>query len=153
MPVYTQLSELAIYPSGNFLISGGQYPKRATVSQLVQNDLDAFAIAPIVHRLLLSLEVTAYLPDGSVQVLIWTNGSRSDWRPIYYFGQPVSLPKGTRIELTVYVDDPNGDRERSGNILKNPERIDLSSEALCSLFVANQANRASMNPTGSGHRH
>jgi hypothetical protein len=44
-----------------------------------------------------SLEVTAYMPDGAVEHLIWIRGWRPEWVRTYYFLHLVRLPKGTRI--------------------------------------------------------
>ena len=44
-----------------------------------------------------SLEVTAYLPDGAVERLIWIRDWRPEWARTYWFLHPVRLPAGTRI--------------------------------------------------------
>ena len=44
-----------------------------------------------------SLEVTAYLPDGAVERLIWIRNWRPEWARTYYFLHPMRLPKDTRI--------------------------------------------------------
>ncbi|MGO4880633.1 MAG: c-type cytochrome [Bryobacteraceae bacterium] len=44
-----------------------------------------------------SLEVTAYLPDSTVERLIWIRNWRPEWARTYYFLHPVRLPRGTRI--------------------------------------------------------
>jgi hypothetical protein len=46
-----------------------------------------------------ALEVAAYLPDQSVERLIWVREFRPRWKRAYYFRRPVSLPKGTRLLL------------------------------------------------------
>ena len=46
-----------------------------------------------------SLEVTAYIPGGAVEQLIWIRGWRPEWARTYYFQHPVRLPKGTRIAV------------------------------------------------------
>jgi hypothetical protein len=46
-----------------------------------------------------AVEVTACLPDGSIQHLIWTRAYRPRWKLSYYFRIPVELPKGTRLML------------------------------------------------------
>jgi hypothetical protein len=47
-----------------------------------------------------SMEVTACLPDGAVQRLIWLRNYRPRWNRTYLFREPVRLPKGTRIAVS-----------------------------------------------------
>jgi hypothetical protein len=46
-----------------------------------------------------AVEVTACLPDGSVEHLIWIRTYHAQWKQTYYFRRPVSLPKGTKLML------------------------------------------------------
>ena len=45
------------------------------------------------------LEVSACLPDGTVQHLIWIRTYHPQWKLAYYFREPVTLPKGSRLIL------------------------------------------------------
>jgi hypothetical protein len=45
------------------------------------------------------LEVVACLPDQTVRRLLWIRNFRPEWNRVYYFREPVGLPKGTRILL------------------------------------------------------
>jgi hypothetical protein len=47
-----------------------------------------------------SLEVTAYLPDGEVEHLIWLRNYRKEWTRTYAFLQPITLPKDTDIRVS-----------------------------------------------------
>src|SRR5207249_1208433 len=73
------------------VIRVGAEPQQLKTSITTQSDAEALAIRPRVHPLVVSLQATAYLPDGSEQVLIWTLGYQFDWEPTYYFKQPVAL--------------------------------------------------------------
>jgi mono/diheme cytochrome c family protein len=42
-------------------------------------------------------EVTASLPDGSVERLLWVRTFRPEWKTTYYFREPLSLPAGTKV--------------------------------------------------------
>jgi len=46
-----------------------------------------------------ALEVTACLPDGSVEHLIWIRNYHPQWKLTYCFRTPVELPKGTKLML------------------------------------------------------
>jgi hypothetical protein len=52
-----------------------------------------------------ALEVSACLPDGAVEHLIWIRDFHPQWKLAYYFRQPVVLPKGTKLLL--YSHDGN----------------------------------------------
>ena len=45
------------------------------------------------------LEVVACLPDQTVRRLLWIRNFRPEWNRVYYFREPLVLPKGTRILL------------------------------------------------------
>ena len=59
------------------------------------------------------LELTAALPDGTVERLIWIRSYHPRWKLAYYFREPVELPKGTKLLLF----SPNG--SKASLILKN----------------------------------
>jgi hypothetical protein len=45
-------------------------------------------------------EVSAYLPNGEVQHLLWICDKQSNWKQAYIFREPVTLPLGTKIRVT-----------------------------------------------------
>jgi mono/diheme cytochrome c family protein len=92
-------------------------------------DRQAIAIRPLVHPLLTSFQATAYRPDGSEEVLIWTRGYKFDWRPTYYFKQPVQMPKGTRLEIIVYVDNSDTNPNNPNDPAKPVRWAELTSAA------------------------
>ena len=49
------------------------------------------------------MELTAFLPDGSVRPLVWLRDYRSDWPSPLVFADPVPLPRGARLVLTTYL--------------------------------------------------
>jgi hypothetical protein len=51
----------------------------------------------------ISMELTAFLPDGSVRPLVWLRDYRSDWPSPLVFADPVPLPRGARLVLTTYL--------------------------------------------------
>lgn len=118
-------------------------PKSAELQNLklsltTDGDAEAVAIRPCTHPLLVSMQATAYRPDGTQEVLIWARGYQSDWEPTYFFKQPVVLPKGTRIEVIAYFDNSD-DNPNNPNPAKPVRWSELSSRPLCSLLVATPA--------------
>lgn len=99
------------------------------------SDGEAIAIRPVAHPLLLSLQAAAYRPDGTTEVLIWTRGHSFDWRPIYYFKEPVMLPKGTRVEAVAYFDNSERQISNPHALAAQSRVLDLTPDFLCSLLL------------------
>lgn len=110
-------------------------PQQLKLSITTQADTEALAIRPRVHPLVVSFQATAYFPDGSEQVLIWTRGYQFDWEPSYYFRQPVALPKGTRVEVITYVDNSDDNPHNPNSPPKALVWSELSPDPLCVLVV------------------
>ncbi len=54
----------------------------------------------------ISLQVEAVKPDGSRVPMIRLN-TRADWDRRYWFEKPMTLPRGTRVEVTANLQDPD----------------------------------------------
>ena len=134
--VRKQLRELAI-SNPDLVIPAGANAHRVDAAFVVQDDAEAIAIRPRVHPLVISLQATAYRPDGTQQVLIWTRGYRMDWQPAYYFKRPVALPKGTRIEVVAHFDNSDENRDNPNDPPKLVRWSELSSEPMCAVLIAN----------------
>lgn len=115
-------------------------PNPIRLSLTTQADIEAIAIRPQVAPLITSLQATAYRSDGSEEVLIWTRGYQFDWEPTYYFKKPVRLPKGTRVEVIVYVDNSDENQDNSNNPPKPATVLEL--DPICSLLVKTSPNPA-----------
>ena len=70
----------------------------------ISADAEAVAIRPLLFPFVESLEVVAYRPDGTNEVLVWAEDYRYDWQPTYYFKHPVPLPRGTRVRAVAYIN-------------------------------------------------
>jgi len=64
---------------------------------ILEAPVTVVAIAPRDLAAGASMEVIAYLPDESVQHLIWLKDYREEWKRTYYFREPMMLPEATRI--------------------------------------------------------
>jgi hypothetical protein len=131
-----QLREVAI-SNPDSLIPAGVIAHRVDAEFVVQEDADAIAIRPRTHPLMISLQATAYRPDGTQQVMIWTRGYRRDWEPAYYFKRPIALPKGTRIEVVAHFDNSDENRDNPNDPAKQVRWSELTSEPMCALLIAN----------------
>jgi hypothetical protein len=52
------------------------------------------------------VQMVALRPDGSRTPMIRLS-TRPDWSRRYWFEQPLTFPRGTRIEVTAKLDDPD----------------------------------------------
>lgn len=133
-PPRKQLQEIAI-TNADAIIPVAAEPYPLKVSFTTQSDAEAIAIRPRVHPLVVSLQATAYRPDGSAEVLIWTRGYQFDWEPTYYFRQPVALPKGTRVEVIAYFDNSEDNRRNPNDPPRSVRWSERASDPLCALLV------------------
>jgi hypothetical protein len=134
-PPRKQAREVAITDAAAVVPAGGE-PHRVKLTFTAEDDLEAIAIRPRSHPLVVSFQATAFRPDGTQEVMIWTRGSRFDWQPTYYFKRPVALPKGTRIEVTTYFDNSASNQNNPNNPPKQVRWSELTSDPLCALIVA-----------------
>jgi ribosomal protein S28E/S33 len=138
-PARTQLREVAI-SSPDAVIPAGAESHRVDASLTLKGDSEAIAIRPRAHALVISLQATAYKPDGTQEVLLWARGHRNDWQPTYYFRQPVLLPKGTRVEVVAHFDNSDANSDNPNDPAKQVRWSELTSEPLCSLLVLEARN-------------
>lgn len=65
-------------------------PLRSAVT--LKHDLTVIGIEPGGEG-----QVTAHQPDGSIEPLIWIRERRREQPTVYYFRDPMKMPRGTRI--------------------------------------------------------
>jgi hypothetical protein len=78
--------------------------RRQTFSQSISEDVRALAIYPTDHPPNAGIVVTAVSASGARRELIAFHPHR-DWQRRYWFQEPISLERGTRLETTVTIDD------------------------------------------------
>ncbi len=106
---------------------------RVKASLTLNETTEAVAIRPLLFPFAKSVEATAFRPDGSIEVLIVAKGYRYNWQPAYYFKKPVQLPRGTRIEVTAYLDNSDNNRNNPND---TPVALQFA-EPLCEIALAN----------------
>jgi hypothetical protein len=75
-------------------------------SKTLSEDVQALALSPDKVPGNISLQVEAVKPDGSRVPMIRLN-TRADWDRRYWFETPMTLPRGTRVEVTANLQDPD----------------------------------------------
>ena len=68
-------------------------------------DVKLFAVNPHAHYLGKEMKATATLPDGTTRPLLWIQDWDFNWQDGYNYKEPVVLPKGTRIDVTIVYDN------------------------------------------------
>jgi hypothetical protein len=71
----------------------------------IPQDVKVLAIAPHAHYLAGNMQVTVKLPDGNARSLIHIKEWDFNWQTVYFYEEPVSLPKGTRVEFEYTYDN------------------------------------------------
>jgi hypothetical protein len=107
-------------------------------------DVEAIGIFP--HWLMLGREmkVTAVLPDGREQPMIWLKDWDFNWQSQYQYAQLIPLPKGTRLELEAAYDNS---ADNPKNPSDPPRRVTFGEQTtdemcLCSVRVVPKSRAA-----------
>jgi len=58
-----------------------------------------------MHLLGREMKVTAILPDGTTKPMIWIKDWDFNWQGQYLYEKPMTLPKGTKLEMVAYYDN------------------------------------------------
>jgi len=96
-PTYSLFSGLDIPPNTKDYVLKDSY--------VLPADLDAVSVGAHAHYIAKEMKMTATLPNGDVQTLLWIKDWDFAWQDRYYFDHFVSLPKGTRIDGEVHWDN------------------------------------------------
>lgn len=76
-----------------------------TFGTTLEDDVDVYALAPGRVPPHGGMQVQAVKPDGTKVPMIRLN-TRPDWARRYWFQKPLSLPQGTKIEITTSIEKP-----------------------------------------------
>jgi hypothetical protein len=68
-------------------------------------DVRLFAANPHAHYLAKEMKATATLPDGTTRPLLWIQNWDFNWQDGYTYKEPVTLPKGSRIDVRISYDN------------------------------------------------
>jgi hypothetical protein len=97
----------------------------AKASLTLPRDVQLAGITPHAHYLCKDMKVTATLPDGTTQPLIWIKDWDFNWQNAYRYRTPLDLPKGTRIDLVYTFDNSENNPH---NPIHPPVRIHWGEE-------------------------
>jgi hypothetical protein len=86
--------------------AAGAANQTVTFSRALPEDLRVVAVSPDAVPPNITLQVEAVRPDGARTPMIRLN-TRADWDRRYWFEKPLTLPRGTKIEVTATFEDPD----------------------------------------------
>lgn len=74
-------------------------PRKLMATTKLPEDANVLALEPAIPRGIQSIEVSARIPSGATQVLLFAKDIPQDWPTPYVYRRPVSLPKGTELSV------------------------------------------------------
>lgn len=105
-PVERYLNTLAMI-NFDVDIPPGETRHKMEMSFTTPVELDLLNVTPHMHLIGTEMKVTATLPDGQVQPLVWVDWN-FNWQDQFEYSQPKKLPPGTRLDLEAYYDNSSG---------------------------------------------
>ena len=88
----------------NIEIPAGEKRYVTSDSFVLRVDVDVQAVQPHAHYRAREVKGTATLPDGTSTPLIYIKDWDYRWQHVYRYVNPLTLPKGTTIELQYAFD-------------------------------------------------
>ena len=113
------------------LLAGIDIPpgeKNFTITGRLEMKVDMRAIAVTAHAHYLGKEIKAIatFPDGTTMPLLWIKDWDFNWQDRYVYKEPVLLPKGTQIDVTITYDNS---AENPQNPSNPPRRVQWGEES------------------------
>lgn len=91
-------------------VAPGATGERVRIETKLADDTRLLALWPDPGDGARSVELTAIGPDGMMTPLLWVNEFEREWRSPYLLTAPVDLPRGSRLVLTTYHDNPGAEK-------------------------------------------
>lgn len=83
-------------------------------------NMRAYSVMAHAHYLGKEIKADATLPDGTTRPMLWIQDWDFNWQDRYTYKEPILLPKGTRIDVTITYDN-SADNPR--NPCNPPRRV------------------------------
>jgi hypothetical protein len=122
-------------------IPAGDSKYWATSTFVTPIDLEVIGITPHMHLLGRDIRVTATLPNGQVRPLIWIKDWDFNWQGSYQYQAPISLPKGTKIELRATYDNSSGNPKNPHSPPQPVHWGENTTDEMCIAFIQCQTRR------------
>jgi mono/diheme cytochrome c family protein len=101
-------------------IPPGEKSYRVSDYAYLPSDMVVIGIIPHAHKLCRQIKAMATLPDGTQKPLLWIKDWDFNWQEQYRYVNPISLPRGTRIDAEWTYDNT---AENPSNPSHPPQRV------------------------------
>ena len=96
------------------------------------NDVTMVGVVPHMHLLGREMKVTATLPDGQVEPLVWIQDWNFNWQDEYLLKEQLRLPRGTRLHVEAVYDNSSSNPV---NPSSPPKRVTWGEQTTDEMFV------------------
>jgi mono/diheme cytochrome c family protein len=101
-------------------IPAGAHEHTVTSSVVLPADVTLISLLPHMHLVGKEIKLTATLPDGKVEPLMWIKDWNFYWQDNYVYHEPLKLPNGTKLDILCRYDNSE---ENPLNPSKPPKRV------------------------------
>lgn len=126
-----QTIEWANATNDRFRLPPGESNIEVKASWFVPVDVEALGVTPHMHELGRDFRMTATLPGGKVQDLIYIPRWDPSWQNTYYFEDRITLPRGSVVNVVAHYD--NSDHPRNPH--RPPKLVGWGPEATDEMCV------------------
>jgi mono/diheme cytochrome c family protein len=116
-------------------IPAGDSSYQVTSTFVTPIDLEVIAISPHMHLLGQDMKVTAKLPSGQVKSMIWIKDWDFNWQGQYQYHLPLTLPKGTKIELQATYDNSSQNPKNPNAPPQTVHWGESTTDEMCIAFI------------------
>ncbi len=83
-------------------------------------NMRAYAVTAHAHYLGKEIKAVATFPDKTTQTLLWIPDWNFNWQDRYFYREPVTLPKGTKVDVSIVYDNS---ADNPSNPCRPPRRV------------------------------
>jgi hypothetical protein len=103
-------------------------------------ELTVSGVTPHMHLIGREMKVWATPPDGKQVPLIWIDDWDFKWQGQYRLAEPITLPKGSTLEMTARYDNSAANFNNPNNPPARVRRGEQTTDEMCICFIEFQAD-------------
>lgn len=116
-------------------IPAGESHYVRTKSITLPADVTVIGMFPHMHLVGKQMKVTATLPSGEVEPLIWIKDWQFQWQDQYRFVDPIKLPRGTRVDVEAIYDNSANNPDNPNSPPKRVRHGEQTTDEMCICFA------------------
>jgi mono/diheme cytochrome c family protein len=117
-------------------IPAGEADYQRVVTLTLPTDVTLLGAIPHMHLLGREMKVQATTPDGKEVPLIWIKDWDFKWQGQYQFADRITLPKGTKIQMTARYDNSAANPNNPSDPPKRITRGEQTTDEMCLCFLS-----------------